>query len=146
MMFSRRMSCLLLVWMMVSGAEGFAQGQDPTSVMARVSGGGRLTGVDILSYVDPFIGTGRSDVFTRWGNEGGTYPGAVAPWGMMQLTPETRATGGYDYGDDSLYFFSCFHHLSGYPGGSAGQIKIMPLGPSGGGPGGCGNDGGRGGR
>ncbi|HTI08925.1 MAG TPA: hypothetical protein VL832_10225, partial [Puia sp.] len=87
---------------------------------------------DPLVYVDPFIGTAKSDVFTRWGNEGGTYPGAVAPWGLMQMTPETRAGGGYDHGDSTIYFFSCRHHLSGYPGGSAGQIKIMPLGPAGG--------------
>jgi len=49
---------------------------------------------DLLSYVNPMIGTTKSDVYTRWGNEGGTYPGAVAPWGYMQMTPETRAGGG----------------------------------------------------
>lgn len=82
---------------------------------------------DLLSYVDPFIGTAKSDVYTRWGNEGGTYPGAVAPWGAMQLTPETKATGGYDYKDSVIYFFSCLHHMSGYPNGSAGRVKVMPV-------------------
>jgi len=112
MRFSGRLVCMLLVWLLMLGGEVFAQGR----------------GNDPLSFVNPFIGTGKSAVFTRWGSEGGTYPGAVAPWGMMQLTPETRADGGYDYGDSSIYFFSCYHHLSGYPGGSAGQIKVMPLG------------------
>ncbi|MHA4810039.1 GH92 family glycosyl hydrolase [Flavitalea flava] len=83
--------------------------------------------IDLLSYVNPFIGTAKSNVFTRWGNEGGTFPGAAAPWGYMQLTPETRMGGGYDYGDPSICFFSCFHHMSGYPGGSAGLIQVMPV-------------------
>jgi len=83
---------------------------------------------DPLAYVDPFIGTTRSNVYTRWGNEGGTYPGAVAPWGTMQLTPETARAGGYDYKDSTIWFFSCFHHMSGYPNGSAGRMRIMPVG------------------
>lgn len=43
-----------------------------------------------LRYVDPFIGTARSNVLTKWGDYGGTYSGAVAPSGAIQLTPETR--------------------------------------------------------
>jgi putative alpha-1,2-mannosidase len=84
---------------------------------------------DILSYVDPFIGTSDSDVFTKWGKEGGTYPGAVAPFGYFQCTPETSIGDrkGYHYTDDAVYFFSCINHYSGYPNGSAGQIKVMPL-------------------
>ncbi len=73
------------------------------------------------------IGTAKSDVITRWGNEGGTYPGAVAPWGYMQVTPETRAAGGYDFADSTIGWFSCVHHLSGYPNGSAGEMRIMPV-------------------
>jgi putative alpha-1,2-mannosidase len=86
-----------------------------------------LPAQDVLSYVDPMIGTTKSDVYTRWGNEGGTYPGAVAPWGYMQMTPETRAGGGYDYGDTTIGWFSCVGHMSGYPDGSGGRIKIMPV-------------------
>ncbi|PWV57005.1 GH92 family glycosyl hydrolase [Chitinophaga sp. S165] len=82
-----------------------------------------------FDYVDPFIGTAKSSVLTRWGSEGGTYPGAVAPWGYMQLTPETKTGNlrGYDYGDSSIYFFSCVHHNSGFPVGSAGEMKIVPV-------------------
>ncbi len=81
---------------------------------------------NVLQYVNPFIGTAKSNVYTRWGNEGGTYPGAVAPWGYMQLSPETRSTG-YDYKDNSIRFFSCSQHHSGFPGGSAGRLHIMPV-------------------
>ena len=79
-----------------------------------------------LQYVNPFIGTAKSNVYTKWGNEGGTYPGAVAPWGAIQLTPETRSSG-YDYKDSSIYFFSCLQHHSGFPGGSGGRLHIMPV-------------------
>jgi putative alpha-1,2-mannosidase len=80
-------------------------------------------------YVDPFIGTTKSGVATRWGNEGGCYPGAVAVSGFMQLTPETRwgTTRGYDYGDSQIYVFSCKEHHSGFPGGSAGRLLVAPV-------------------
>ncbi len=82
-----------------------------------------------LHYVNPFIGTAKSNVLTTWGNEGGTYPGAVAPSGAIQLSPETRVNGsrGYDYTDSVIYYFSCFLHFSGFPGGSAGQFQVMPV-------------------
>jgi len=64
-----------------------------------------------------------------WGGEGGTYPGAVAPFGSIQLTPETRINdpAGYDFRDTSIFFFCCINHMSGYPGGSSGNIHIMPV-------------------
>ena len=80
-------------------------------------------------YVDPFIGTAKSDVVTKWGDEGGTYPGAVAPSGLIQLSPETHVSGakGYNYYDSSIYFFSCLHHASGFPEGSSGRLYVMPV-------------------
>ena len=59
-------------------------------------------------YVDPFIGTG---------GHGHTYPGATAPFGFMQLSPDTRyegwdGCGGYHYSDSVIYGFS-HTHLSG---------------------------------
>lgn len=82
-----------------------------------------------INYVNPFIGTEKSDVFTRWGSEGGTYPGAVAPAGYIQLTPETSVQEpyGYYYNDSAIYQFSCLNHKSGFPSGSAGQLYIMPV-------------------
>lgn len=82
-----------------------------------------------VHYVDPFIGTTKSSVLTRWGGNGGTYPGAVAPSGTIQISPETRMTGakGYDYTDPAIYFFSCIKHYSGFPEGSSGHLWIMPV-------------------
>lgn len=82
-----------------------------------------------LHYVNPFIGTAKSNVLTKWGSEGGTYPGAVAPAGAIQLSPETRVNGapGYNYKDSSICYFSCFGHFSGFPGGSSGRFFIMPV-------------------
>lgn len=81
-----------------------------------------------FGFVDPRIGTAKSSVITRWGDEGGTYPGAVAVSGFVQLTPETRkgASSGYDYRDSLMVGFSCFDHHSGFPGGSGGRFLIMP--------------------
>ena len=58
--------------------------------------------------VNPFIGTG---------GHGHTYPGASMPFGMMQLSPDTRlegwdGCGGYHYSDSIMYGFS-HTHLSG---------------------------------
>jgi len=82
-----------------------------------------------VDYVNPFIGTGKYCGPSKWDTYGGTYPGAVAPFGMVQITPETRNSGipaGYVYGDSMIYWFSLLGHNSGFPSGSAGFFKIMP--------------------
>ncbi|MDR1725071.1 MAG: GH92 family glycosyl hydrolase [Bacteroidales bacterium] len=58
--------------------------------------------------VNPFIGTDA---------HGHTYPGAVAPFGQVQLSPDTRLDGwdgcsGYHWTDKTIYGFS-HTHLSG---------------------------------
>lgn len=63
---------------------------------------------DPLRWVDPFIGTG---------GHGHTFPGATLPFGMVQLSPDTRLDGwdgcsGYHYTDTIVYGFS-HTHLSG---------------------------------
>jgi putative alpha-1,2-mannosidase len=80
-------------------------------------------------YVNPFIDTAKSNVPTRWGNAGGTYPGAVAPSGIIQFSPETSIKGarGYNYADSSIYYFTCFGHMSGFPEGSTGRLRVMPV-------------------
>lgn len=82
-----------------------------------------------VAYVNPFIGTTKSAVLTKWGSEGGCYPGAVAPHGFYQLTPETRRSGarGYDYQDSTICYFTCIGHHSGFPGGAAGNVFVMPV-------------------
>jgi predicted alpha-1,2-mannosidase len=74
------------------------------------------------AFVDPFIGTG---------GHGHTYPGATLPFGMVQLSPDTRLTGwdgcsGYHYSDPVIYGFS-HTHLSGTGISDYGDILIMPF-------------------
>lgn len=73
------------------------------------------------AYVDPFVGTG---------GHGHTFPGATVPFGMVQLSPDTRLTGwdgcsGYHYSDDIIYGFS-HTHLSGTGISDYGDILLMP--------------------
>jgi putative alpha-1,2-mannosidase len=63
---------------------------------------------DYTRWVNPFIGTG---------GHGHTFPGATLPFGMVQLSPDTRidnwdGSSGYHYSDDIIYGFS-HTHLSG---------------------------------
>ena len=79
------------------------------------------TAQDLISYVNPFIGTG---------GHGHTYPGATMPFGMMQLSPDTRLEGwdgcsGYHFTDDYIYGFS-HTHLSGTGVSDYGDILLMP--------------------
>lgn len=73
-------------------------------------------------YVNPMIGTG--------GN-GHTYPGATVPFGMVQLSPDTRVDGswdgcsGYHYNDKIIYGFS-HTHLNGTGCTDYGDIMLMP--------------------
>ena len=80
------------------------------------------TEVSLVPRVDPFIGTG---------GHGHTYPGASVPFGMVQLSPDTRLTGwdgcsGYHYTDDVVYGFS-HTHLSGTGVSDYGDILFMPV-------------------
>lgn len=82
---------------------------------------------DNAQWVNPMIGTAISDAPTLWGNYGGTYPGAVSPWGIVQLSPETSVRPeekGYYYSDDKILYFSCMGHHSGSPNGAAGRLYM----------------------
>ncbi|MBN1650730.1 MAG: GH92 family glycosyl hydrolase [Bacteroidales bacterium] len=75
----------------------------------------------LTNYVDPFIGTG---------GHGHTYPGATLPFGMVQLSPDTRINdwdgcSGYHYSDSTILGFS-HTHLSGTGVGDYGDIRFMP--------------------
>src|SRR5438477_4011353 len=61
---------------------------------------------NILSNVKAFTGTG---------GYGGILPTASSPFGMVQLGPDTRFTGGtsYLYTDTALYGFSHLHKSGG---------------------------------
>lgn len=75
----------------------------------------------LTNYVNPMIGTG---------GHGHTYPGAVMPFGMVQLSPDTGIEGwdwcsGYHYSDNSIMGFS-HTHLSGTGGTDYADILLMP--------------------
>lgn len=72
-------------------------------------------------FVNPFIGTG---------GHGHTYPGATLPFGMVQLSPDTRlegwdGCGGYHYDDSYIYGFS-HTHLNGTGVPDLCDILFMP--------------------
>lgn len=76
---------------------------------------------DLTRYVNPFVGTG---------GHGHTYPGATRPFGMVQLSPDTRLSGwdgcsGYHYSDSVIYGFS-HTHLSGTGISDYGDVLLMP--------------------
>ena len=74
-----------------------------------------------IDYVNPFVGTA---------GHGHTYPGAVYPFGMVQLSPDNGTEGwdwssGYHYSDSVIAGFS-HTHLSGTGVGDLYDISIMP--------------------
>ena len=79
-------------------------------------------GQNFHQYVNPMIGTG---------GHGHTYPGATVPFGMVQLSPDTRIDGswdgcsGYHYSDNVIYGFS-HTHLNGTGVSDYGDILLMP--------------------
>lgn len=82
----------------------------------------------ITSYVNPFIGTGLVDGNSLSGNN---FPGAAVPFGMVQLSPDTKdipdwnAASGYDYNDKTIAGFS-HTHLSGTGVAEFFDILVMP--------------------
>jgi putative alpha-1,2-mannosidase len=89
---------------------------------------------DAVQNVLPAIGTG-------W--RGHLFPGAVAPFGLVQLSPDTAGppeprwdtradhTGwnhdsGYHFPDNVIVGFS-HTHLQGTRGGDLGDVRLMPL-------------------
>lgn len=71
---------------------------------------------DLTGLVNPFVGTQ---------NFGNTFPGASAPFGMAQVSPDTGGQGGYDYTKTSMYGFSQTH-LSGVGCEVMGELPVMP--------------------
>ena len=77
--------------------------------------------VEPVAYVDPFIGTG---------GHGHTFPGATAPFGMIQFSPDTRMNdwdgcSGYHTSDNAILGFSTTH-LSGTGCSDYGDFRFTP--------------------
>jgi predicted alpha-1,2-mannosidase len=83
------------------------------------------------TVADP-VGNLAALVDTRtWTTGGGnTFPGAIAPWGEVQWSPDTvpnrSAGGGYSYGDTSTTGYS-LTHVSGPGCGAGGDIPMLPI-------------------
>lgn len=87
---------------------------------------------NLISYVNPMVGTR---------NMGHTFPGATAPFGMVQLSPETnqvpyaidgkynpdtyRYCSGYQYDDKTIFGFA-HTHFSGVGHSDLGDFLMMP--------------------
>ena len=76
---------------------------------------------DYSKLVNPFMGTAA---------DGNTYPGAAFPFGSVQLSPDTKLTGGgicggYYYPDSTILGFS-HTHLSGVGEPEYRDILFMP--------------------
>ncbi len=74
--------------------------------------------------MNPFIGTG---------GHGHTFPGATMPFGMVQLSPDTRpdpgdwdGCGGYHFSDSVIYGFS-HTHLSGTGVSDYCDVLLQPV-------------------
>ena len=79
-------------------------------------------GEDYASLVNPLIGTDY---------KGNVYPGAQAPFGMVQLSPDNGLPGwdriaGYFYPDSTIAGFS-HTHLSGTGAGDLYDISFLPV-------------------
>ena len=82
----------------------------------------------LTTYVNPFIGTGPVESSLS----GNNYPGATVPFGMIQLSPDTRTeidwdyNSGYNYNDKHIVGFS-HTHLSGTGLADFFDILLMPV-------------------
>jgi len=80
-----------------------------------------ITFPDLEDEPLPMVGTA---------GHGHTYPGATVPFGMVQLSPDTRTKGwdacsGYHYSDSVILGFS-HTHLSGTGAPCLGDVLLMP--------------------
>ena len=84
---------------------------------------------DHSAYVNPFIGTGSVDSLSL---SGSNFPGACLPFGLVQLSPDTREypddpCSGYDYNDNTIVGFS-HTHLNGTGCPDLYDFLFMPAG------------------
>jgi predicted alpha-1,2-mannosidase len=93
-----------------------------------------ILGISLLIFTSLFAQqkdyTRSVNVFIGTGGHGHTFPGATMPYGMVQLSPDTRmqgwdACGGYYYTDTAIYGFS-HTHLSGTGIPDYEDILLMP--------------------
>lgn len=80
---------------------------------------------DPVALVDPFVGTGGTSGVGLIDD----YPGASAPFGMLQWSPDTPSqppSGGYFYRDSAITGFS-LTHVSGAGCAIYGDFAVLPV-------------------
>lgn len=106
--------CRSVALLFLCSSVAFTQAPDPLKL------------VDPFKLVDPMIGTGP---------EGHTFPGATAPFGMVQLSPDTQIrpfkqsykwAAGYRYEDTTILGFS-HTHFSGAGHSDLGDVLLTPI-------------------
>ncbi|WP_051939903.1 GH92 family glycosyl hydrolase [Phaeacidiphilus oryzae] len=108
-------------------AAGLALAPLPGTVASaadRAAGAAAVT--DPAALVDPFAGTGSGGAVV---GQVDTFPGASAPFGMLQWSPDTPSRppgGGYSYSDTATTGFS-LTHLSGPGCAVAGDFPFLPM-------------------
>lgn len=86
-----------------------------------------ISAQNLTRWVNPFIGTGA----VQSSLSGNNYLGATVPFGMVQLSPDTREApdwaqaSGYDYNDSIIYGFS-HTRLSGTGASDFIDILLFP--------------------
>lgn len=109
--------CIILIlccWSLYSGQTVVAQKKGLAQKGAKTA--------NLTQFVNPLVGTA---------GHGHTYPGATMPFGLVQLSPDTRLEGwdgcsGYHYSDSIIYGFS-HTHLSGVGVSDYGDILFTPM-------------------
>ena len=95
------------------GSEDSAQNSKDAGTDTATDTGNDAGALDLVDYVNPFIGTDDSSSThpVPGGAGGSTYPGAVVPFGMVQLSPDTptASPSGYRYSDTQIDEFSLTH-------------------------------------
>lgn len=100
-------------------------------IAGAVALGPRAAGARPSEHVNPFTGTqARTVDFGTGGGAGNTFPGASAPFGMLQWSPDTlpglvNSPGGYTFGDHTIRGFS-LTHLSGAGCSVFQDVPILP--------------------
>ena len=94
----------------------------------------RAGALDIVDEVNPFIGAVTQSAARGTSSQGKTFPGAVTPYGLVQLSPDSVTGGdngsGYNWEHTTLQGFS-FTHMSGVGWyGDLGNFLVTPtIGP-----------------
>ena len=96
-----------------------------TLLQVHASAGAAPASNDPVELVDPFIGTGGTSGVGLIDD----FPGASAPFGMLQWSPDTPSqppSGGYLYRDTKITGFS-LTHLSGAGCQVFGDFSVLPV-------------------